>query len=173
MGKTEMTQEIEQALLTLPNSSELVCQEVSVSNFMNGSLHKFVDVMRYNRHTNEYTCYEIKVTKTDLKSPHGHNFVGDKNYYVVPEKLKYHAREKVEGTDIGVIVYKNGKFIHNLRSRTRDLPRKAKYALLTSLAKALKREVYKRDVEIDILKAIIAQHDIDFEKEYEREKRTW
>ncbi len=33
------------------------------------------------------TCFEIKITKSDFKSHHGHNFVGNCNYYVIPKEL--------------------------------------------------------------------------------------
>lgn len=33
------------------------------------------------------TCFEVKITKSDFKSKHGHNFVGNHNYYVVPKEL--------------------------------------------------------------------------------------
>ena len=33
------------------------------------------------------TCYEIKVTKSDFHSSHGHNFVGNANFYVMPKDL--------------------------------------------------------------------------------------
>ena len=35
----------------------------------------------------EFTCYEVKSCMADFKSDHGHNLIGDRNYYVMPESL--------------------------------------------------------------------------------------
>lgn len=50
------------------------------------------------------TCYEIKITKSDFKSKNGHNFVGNKNYYVIPKELYPQIIDLVE-KDVGVILY--------------------------------------------------------------------
>lgn len=156
MGKSKLTKEIEAWVLLLAtkgNNSELICQEVSVSKFMNGGKHKFVDVMRYNRYKNEFTCYEIKVTKEDLNSKNGHNFVGDKNYYVVPSSLKKEAKEKVKGTDIGVMTYNgNGSFGFPVHPTKRHNTRKTKYFMLLTLSKAINREKEKLVKENEKLK---------------------
>lgn len=33
-----------------------------------------------------FKCFEVKSCKADFKSKNGHNFIGDKNYYVMPEE---------------------------------------------------------------------------------------
>lgn len=50
------------------------------------------------------TCFEMKITKADFKSKNGHNFVGNKNYYVVPKEL-YPEIKNLVPEDIGVILY--------------------------------------------------------------------
>lgn len=50
------------------------------------------------------TCYEIKITKSDFKTKHGHNFVGNHNYYVIPKELYPEVKELVPN-NIGVILY--------------------------------------------------------------------
>ena len=35
----------------------------------------------------DFYCYEIKSSVEDFKSKNGHNFVGDYNYYVMPEDV--------------------------------------------------------------------------------------
>lgn len=50
------------------------------------------------------TCFEIKITKSDFKSPHGHNFVGNCNYYVIPKELYPDVADLVP-EDIGIILY--------------------------------------------------------------------
>ena len=54
------------------------------------------------------TCYEIKVSKSDFKSKNGHNFVGNLNYYVVPNEI-YNDIKNLVPDNIGVIVYYDGK----------------------------------------------------------------
>lgn len=63
------------------------------------------------------SCYEIKISFSDFKSKNGHNFVGDCNYYVVPEKLyEEKIKNKVYLRGIGLIVYRNGKFYEKVHS---------------------------------------------------------
>ncbi|MBO3392290.1 hypothetical protein JJB71_17795 [Clostridium perfringens] len=50
------------------------------------------------------TCFEIKISKSDFKSKNGHNFVGNKNYYVVPKALYSEIGELVPN-DIGIILF--------------------------------------------------------------------
>ncbi len=52
------------------------------------------------------TCFEIKISKSDFKSKNGHNFVGNKNYYVVPKELLNEV-EKLIPEDIGIILFYN------------------------------------------------------------------
>ncbi|MDR1630068.1 MAG: hypothetical protein LBS36_07655 [Oscillospiraceae bacterium] len=52
-------------------------------------------------------CFEIKVSLSDFKSKHGHNFVGNLNYYIVPNELYPKVKDLIpEG--IGVLVYFDG-----------------------------------------------------------------
>lgn len=57
------------------------------------------------------TCFEIKVTKSDFKSKNGHNFVGNMNFYVVPEEI-FKEIEPMVPSDVGILVYMHkGKYI--------------------------------------------------------------
>ena len=60
------------------------------------------------------TCYEIKISKTDFHSSHGHNFCGNANYYVMPQEL-YNEVKKEIPEDIGVIVYRCTDTTESLR----------------------------------------------------------
>jgi len=53
-------------------------------------------------------CYEIKISFADFKSPNGHNFIGNCNYYVVPSDLCRQI-EKLVPAGIGLIAYYDGK----------------------------------------------------------------
>lgn len=62
------------------------------------------------------TCIEIKVSKSDFKSTHGHNFVGNMNYYAVPLEL-YKEIEPMVPDGIGILCYHHeGKYV-GLRSK--------------------------------------------------------
>ena len=50
------------------------------------------------------TCYECKITLSDFKSQNGHNFHGNKNYYVVPKEL-VNKIEQLVPKEIGIIAY--------------------------------------------------------------------
>lgn len=47
-------------------------------------------------------AYELKVTKSDFHSKHGHNFVGNLNYYVMPRKLYNEVQNEIPN-GIGVM----------------------------------------------------------------------
>ena len=46
-------------------------------------------------------CFEIKITKSDFHSKHGHNFSGNLNYYVMPNRLYEEVKEEIPA-NIGV-----------------------------------------------------------------------
>lgn len=54
-------------------------------------------------------CFEIKVTTQDFSSKHGHNFVGNLNYYIVPKELVQKIKSKVP-ENIGLISYTGSQF---------------------------------------------------------------
>lgn len=53
----------------------------------------------------DFYCYEVKSSVEDFHSKNGHNFLGDFNYYVLPEEVY----EKVKGE----IPYKVGVYVPN------------------------------------------------------------
>lgn len=50
------------------------------------------------------TCFEVKITYSDFKSQHGHNFHGNENYYVVPKELAPIIEPEVPA-DIGILSF--------------------------------------------------------------------
>lgn len=57
----------------------------------------------------DFYCYEIKSYVEDFHSPNGHNFLGDYNYYVMPEEI--YEQVKVE-IPYGVGVYVPDRLHH-------------------------------------------------------------
>lgn len=60
------------------------------------------------------TAFEIKVTREDFHSKHGHNFVCNANYYVIPKELYPQIKEEIPD-DIGVIVHEVTEKTNRLR----------------------------------------------------------
>lgn len=82
-----------------------------------------MDVARFEErrdHLVEMTCYEIKITRSDFKSDHGHNFVGHKNYYVLPAKLAYQVESEIPD-DIGIIVYEKNRLYTRRECQTKHM----------------------------------------------------
>lgn len=77
------------------------------------------------------TCYECKITVSDFKSDHGHNFHGNYNNYVVPKEI-VHDIEDLVPDDVGIIVYnsKNGTYRTYKPSTFRYVPENIKTRLL-------------------------------------------
>ena len=50
------------------------------------------------------TCFEIKISKEDFKSPNGHNFHGHHNYYVMPHELAHELLYDIP-SHVGMIEY--------------------------------------------------------------------
>lgn len=51
----------------------------------------------------DFYCYEVKSSIDDFHSKNGHNFIGDYNYYVMPEEV-YEATSKEIPCHVGVYV---------------------------------------------------------------------
>ena len=62
-----------------------------------------VDYMRFKPLNNtvsgiekgDFYCYEVKSSVEDFRSPNGHNFIGDFNYYVMPREVFDAVRDKI------------------------------------------------------------------------------
>lgn len=79
-----------------------------------------VDVIGINKQR-EIINVEIKVTKADFKSDHGHTFIGHKNYYAMPQELYDSIDKKDIPKGVGVMIcsvsdrtLRKGKTITNI-----------------------------------------------------------
>lgn len=43
----------------------------------------------------DFYCYEVKSSVADFNSKHGHNFIGDYNYYVMPREVYEQVKDKI------------------------------------------------------------------------------
>ena len=101
LPKKELTKELEIAIAN-ETSKWFGCPEVTIGWYGK----QRVDFMTMDC-KEIFRCYEIKISKADFKSKHGHNFVGHFNYYVVPKELYESIKDEVP-KEIGVYIW-NGK----------------------------------------------------------------
>lgn len=93
------------------------------------------------------SCFEIKVSRSDFKSQHGHNHVGNLNYYAVPKELYPHIEDLVpEG--VGVLLYLHEGVYTGLRMKKRsefkELTDEDQKWLILSVMKRIRDMDYKK-----------------------------
>lgn len=64
------------------------------------------------------TCIEVKVTMNDFRSVHGHNFIGNMNYYAVPSELAKKI-EPLVPSEIGILAFLHEGMYQGIRTRRR------------------------------------------------------
>lgn len=71
----------------------------------------------------DFYCYEVKSSVEDFHSPNGHNFLGDYNYYVMPQEV-YDAIKSEIPYGIGVYCPVGAKLhsVRNARRKSRERP---------------------------------------------------
>lgn len=71
----------------------------------------------------DFYCYEVKSSVEDFHSPNGHNFLGNYNYYVMPQEV-YDAIKSEIPYGIGVYCPVGAKLhsVRNARRRSRERP---------------------------------------------------
>lgn len=78
----------------------------------------------------DFYCYEVKSSVEDFHSKNGHNFIGDFNYYVMPEEVFEKVKNEIPYY-VGVFVpdsmhYRGGwynlKFVKNAKRKDRERP---------------------------------------------------
>lgn len=78
----------------------------------------------------DFYCYEVKSSVEDFHSKNGHNFIGDFNYYVMPEdvfekvknEIPYHVGVFVPSGKYLVTDYYNLKSVKNAKRKDRERP---------------------------------------------------
>lgn len=108
-------------------------------SFDNATTHRIrVDFMKFVPVNNSVSgiekgdvyCYEVKSSIEDFHSPNGHNFLGDYNYYVMPEKVFEQVKKEIP-YHVGVFVpdgmcYQKGvywlKSVKRAKRKNREKP---------------------------------------------------
>lgn len=103
--KTKLTKELETTLYQYCYEQQAyVVEEVSMHDNKG-----IVDTLSYQQLTDgsvEWRCFELKVTKTDFHSKAKLSFIGNYNYFVLPQKLYQEVAEEIP-SHIGVLIYRS------------------------------------------------------------------
>ena len=138
--KTEQTNEFEKELMkSCIMNRTFGVPEVTIGWYG----HRRVDFMEINT-KGIIRCYEIKVTKHDFRSKHGHSFLGHYNYYVMPEKLYQEVRDEIP--------YHVGVFVEGLRQvkKARRCAVKDLENMKLYIIRSMSREVKKAFESVDV-----------------------
>lgn len=96
-----------------------------------------------------FRCYEIKVTKSDFHSNHGHNFVGNYNYYVMPKELFDEVKNEIS-KEIGCIALINNRYLECVKKPKRQELKLDLNILKSSMIRSLYRETEKARMSCDL-----------------------
>lgn len=135
--KTEETLDCERKIYAATKKMGVFgCFEVTIGWFGK----ERVDYMTYDT-KGVFRCYEIKVTKSDFHSTAHNSFVGDLNYYVMPQELYDEVADEIPK---GIGVFVADKFsCYCIRKATRRPREVSEETLKDSLIRSLSREVDK------------------------------
>ncbi|WDT65211.1 hypothetical protein NV391_09605 [Companilactobacillus crustorum] len=102
--KTKLTKDLEKTLYQYCyEQGSYVVEEVSMPDKKG-----IVDTLSYQQLTDdqvEWRCYELKVTKADFHSHAKLSFIGNYNYFVLPQKLYQEVSDEIP-SQIGVLIYR-------------------------------------------------------------------
>lgn len=121
-------------------SKEYGTNEVTIDFQRNGNGREIVDFLSYNPKTEEFRCYEIKVSMEDFKSKAKKSWVGNYNYLVLSEELFLQKEldwwKKEVPVEVGIIVI-------NTNTCERNCIKKAKFVACSVDKKALKNSLIR------------------------------
>ncbi len=173
MSKSILTLEIEnQALKQFSKMGVFMCPECTLERVWIGdepanvSLKEFhsnpkymqiegkhirteiVDILELNSQKG-WCCYEIKISKSDFHSRAIKSFVGEYNYYLMPDELYKQVKNEIE-KDIGVYSY-NGQYLYlKKKARKQKIIDGMNEQLYYGMVRSLNRERIKQRDKIKI-----------------------
>ncbi len=134
--KTIETKKIEMWLMRKQyKMNHFNCLEVGI---VDGKNVEICDFISYDQSKDIFKCYEIKVSKQDFYSKCKKTFVGNYNYYAMPEELFKEVKKDIPDY-VGVV----SEYGFNLKKPKRVDLKIDKEKLLVSMLKSLNRENYK------------------------------
>ena len=137
--------------LDLHNDPRIYWAKEVTFDYASGSAVR-VDYMRFVPLNNtvsgiekgDFYCYEIKSSVADFNSKNGHNFIGDFNYYVMPEDVAEAVKDKVPW-GVGIMVPdKYGSLRALKKARRLDRSRPVSEMLLM-MWRSSRREIVKHE----------------------------
>lgn len=142
IAKTELTKQLEQEIIiTTSKQGIFQCLEVTIGFGGN----ERVDFMTMDT-KNIFRCYEIKISKSDFHSKCKNSFVGNYNYYVMPQELFDLVKDEIPN-HIGVYTGKKSQygimFVGLVKNPKKQELQVDKDILKNSMIRSLSREVEK------------------------------
>lgn len=153
--KTQLTKDIEQcALKEFTKMGSFLCLEVGINIKRYGFSKKFcrmcklteqemidkgwrqtwhtdteiVDLLLWESNKDIWRCFEIKTSYTDFKSNASKTFVGNYNYYIIPQFLLPKIEPEVPN-EIGIYIYKDEEPKYRYEHRLQCVRRSKKQQL--------------------------------------------
>lgn len=144
MAKTELTQLLEDKIQSYTSKQGVFgCLEVTIGWYGKGR----VDFVTMDTN-NIFRCYELKISKSDFHSKHGHNFVGNYNYYVMPIELYEEVKDEIP-KEIGVIGW-TGSYLETTKRPKKQELKVDIDILKNSMIRSLYRDIEKAKKSCDI-----------------------
>lgn len=96
----------------------------------------------------DFYCYEVKSSIEDFRSKNGHNFIGDYNYYVMPEEV-YREVESLIPYNVGVFVPGDFSGLRCVKKARRKDRARPVSEMLLMMWRSSRREIVKAEREVD------------------------
>lgn len=100
----------------------------------------------------DFYCYEVKSSVEDFHSKNGHNFIGDLNYYVMPEPV-YESVKNLIPYNVGVLVQRDvefyGEVLQIIKSAKRKDRSKPASEMLLMMYRSARRDTVKAKAKGD------------------------
>jgi hypothetical protein len=96
----------------------------------------------------DFYCYEIKSSVDDFHSKNGHNFLGDYNYYIIPENIYKHLEKEIPW-GIGVLAeredFSGNRYLELKKKAKRKDRNKPVSEMLLMMFRSANRELRKEN----------------------------
>ena len=90
----------------------------------------------------DFYCYEIKSCIDDFNSNHGHNFIGDYNYYIMTFELYHEVKDKIPYY-VGVLCPENDIYLMSIKKAKRIDRKRSALEMLLMMFRSANRENIK------------------------------
>lgn len=137
MAKTKLTKELERKIFYESKADKLGVYGAFEVAIGKGYGKEYVDFMTMTS-SGEFSCYEIKVSKSDFHSKNKLSFYGDRNYFVIPQELYEEIKDEIP-FQVGVYVYQKGELRLVKKSPHKTVAPWERYMLAHCMVRSLSR----------------------------------